>query len=50
MFTVTVIITFRVSPRRREMYCGHMRLCVCLCVRGCMATLLNGPGCNWGDW
>jgi len=26
------IITFRVSRRRREMYCGRARLCVCLCV------------------
>ena len=26
------ITTFRVSRRRREMYCGHRRLCVFLCV------------------
>jgi len=26
------VITFRVSRRRREMYCGHARLCVRLCV------------------
>ena len=26
------IITFRVSRRPREMYCGHPRLCVCLSV------------------
>ena len=25
-------ITFRMSRRRREMYCGHRRLCVRLCV------------------
>jgi len=24
------VITFRVSRRRRKMYCGHARLCVCL--------------------
>ena len=24
------LITFRVSRRRREMYCGHPRLCVCV--------------------
>jgi len=24
------MVTFRVSRRRREMYCGHARLCVCL--------------------
>ena len=42
-------ITFRVSRRRREIYCGHARLCVCLSVclsvRGRMPTLLYGPGC-----
>ena len=27
-----VIITFRVSRRRREVYIGHARLCVCVCV------------------
>jgi len=26
------IIIFCVSRRRRKMYCGHARLCVCLCV------------------
>jgi len=40
------LITFRVSRRRREMYCGHARLCVCLFVRGRMPTLLHAPGCN----
>ena len=24
-----VLITFRVSRRRHQMYCGHARLCVC---------------------
>ena len=43
-------VTFRVSRRRREMYCGHARLCVCLSVRGRMPTLLHGPGCNLGEW
>ena len=46
------MITFRVSRRRREMYCGHPRLCVGLCVclsRGRMPTLLHGPGCNLGS-
>jgi len=54
-------ITFRVSRRPREMYCGHARLCVCLSVclsvcvsvcvsvRGRMPTLLHGPGCNLGE-
>jgi len=33
-----LFVTFRVSRRRREMYCGHARLCVyvCLSVRGRM--------------
>ena len=26
------LFTFRVSRRRREMYSGHPRLCVCVCV------------------
>jgi len=29
------IIRFRVSRRRREMYCGHARLCVCLSAAAC---------------
>ena len=48
-------ITFRVSRRPREMYCGQSRLCVCLsvclsAVRGRISTLLHGPGCNLGEW
>ena len=48
------LITFYVSRRRRKMYCGHARLCVCVClsvclsVRGRTPTLLHGPGCNLG--
>ena len=44
------LITFCVSRRRRKMYCGHPCLClsVCLSVRGCMPTLLHGPGCKLG--
>jgi len=48
-----------VSRTRREMYCGHARLCVSLCVcvclsvclsvRGRMPTLLHGPGRNMGN-
>ena len=29
---VIYVITFRVSRRPREMYCGYARLCVCLYV------------------
>jgi len=46
----TELVTFRVSRRPREMYCGHARLCVCVSVRGRMPTLLHGHGCNLGEW
>ena len=35
------LITFRVSRRRREMYCGHVRLCVCVSVCPHAYTLLK---------
>jgi len=47
------VITPRVSRRRREMYIGHARLCVCVCV--CLSvcrripTLLHGPDVSWGN-
>ena len=51
-----LLVTFCVSRkrRRREMYIGHARLCLCVCVclsvclsvRCLMPTLLHGPGCN----
>ena len=58
-----LIITFRVSRRRREMYCGHARLCVsvCLTAAACLhysadpdVTSESGRGCflvvhNWAD-
>jgi len=46
-----LLITFRVSRIRREIYIGHARLSVCFClsVRGLMPTLLHGPGCNLGN-
>ena len=59
------LVTFRVSRRRREMYCGHTRLCVCVsvslsaapCVHYCTdpdVTWENGRGCPlvvqyWAD-
>ena len=44
------LVTFCVSRRRRNMYCGQARLCICVClsVRGRTPTLLHGPGCNSG--
>jgi len=32
------MVTFRVSRRRREIYCGHARLCVCLSVSVCLSA------------
>jgi len=45
---MTMIIAFRVSRRRCEIYSGHGRLCVsvCLSVPRRMPTLLHGPGYN----
>jgi len=49
------IITFCVSRRRRKMYSGHARLCVCLCV--CLSVCLSAavrphyctdPDVTWG--
>jgi len=33
---IIIFITFRVSHRRREMYCGRARLCVCVCLSVCL--------------
>ena len=46
------IITFRVSHRRCEMYCGHVCLCVCLSV--CLSTAAcphycMDPDVIWGS-
>ena len=51
------IITFRVSHRRREMYCCHItRICVCVCV--CLSVCLSmaksphhcmDPDVTWGS-
>ena len=43
-----LLVTFRVSRRRREMYWS--RASACLSVRGRMPTLLHGPGCNLEQW
>jgi len=51
-----VIVTFRVSRRRREVYIGHAHLCVC-CVSVCLSVSLSvtafphyctDPGVTWG--
>jgi len=38
-------ITFCVSRRRREMYCGHRRLCVCVCVSVCLSAAVRPHYC-----
>jgi len=46
------IITFRVSRRRCEMYCGYPRLCVCLSVCLSAAACLHyctDPDVTWGS-
>ena len=45
----STVITFCVSRRRRKMYCGHARLCVCLsaAVRPHYCT---DPDVAWGAW
>jgi len=47
-----MMITFRVSRRPQEMYCGHGRLCVCLSTAACLhyctdldVMWRNGRGC-----
>jgi len=50
----SVLMTFRVSRRQREMYIGHARLCVCLSLAArphyCTdpdVTCIIGRICNW---
>jgi len=47
VYACTCMITFSVSHRRREMYCGHGRLCVCLSAAACLhfVTWRSGGGC-----
>jgi len=48
LHTARVIITFRLSRRRREMFSGHVRLCVYMSVRGRMPTYCTDPDVTWG--
>jgi len=41
-------ITFRVSRTRREMYCGHARLFVCLFAAACLHYCMD-PDVTWGS-
>ena len=48
----SILITFCVSSRRREMYNGHSRLCVCLSVCLSLAAFphyCTDPGGTWGN-
>jgi len=52
----TCLITFRVSRRRHEMYCGHARLCVCgsICLSICLSAAAclrccMHPNVTWGS-
>jgi len=35
--TASILVTFRVSRRRREMYIGHAHLSVCVCLCVCLS-------------
>jgi len=49
MVLSTSVITFRVSRRRREMYSGHARLCVCLCLSAAACQhYCTDPDVTWG--
>jgi len=48
------LITFGVRHNPGEMYIGHGRLCVCVCLSVCPSphsrgALLHGPGCRLGE-
>ena len=38
LYSMRSVITFRVSRRPREMYCGHARLCLCVCLSVCLSA------------
>ena len=46
--TGILVVTFRMSRRRREMYCGHARLCVCLSAAACLHYCTD-PDVTWGS-
>jgi len=50
--SIFFFVTFRVSRRPREMYCGHARLCVCMSV--CLSAAAcprycRDPDVTWGS-
>jgi len=45
-------ITFRASRRRREMYCGHVSVCLSVCLSVCVSACLHyctDPDVTWED-
>jgi len=49
-----VIIKFCLSRRQRKMYCGHARLCLCVCLSVCLSTAVfphycMDPDVTWGS-
>jgi len=46
--TATLVATFHVSRRRREMYSGHARLCVCLSAAACQHCYMH-PDVTWAN-
>jgi len=45
-----LFITFRVSRRRREVYSGHARLCICLCLSAAACPhYCTDPDVTWGN-
>ena len=49
-FSVSHLITLCVSRRRRKMYCGHARLCVCLCLSVCPRPDTRRAAAFWTAW
>ena len=44
------LVTFRVSRRRYEMYCGHTRLCVSVCLPAAACQhYCTDPDVTWGN-
>ena len=44
VFYVMYLLHFALSRRRREMYCGHTRLSVCVCSV-CLCVCLSAAAC-----
>jgi len=47
------LIRFRMSRRRREIYCGHARLCACVRLSVCLSAAAcphycKDPDVTWG--